>query len=178
MKLPVKILTSIILIINTVLFISCEDTKKNNEVLEMINEDINNKANTQFITDIADLNLKIVGITELTNRNSLDSKTTILIDKIKKHHEGFNKKIKTIARNNLIIIPDTLYESSLIIDSANTDKNYEYLVTLEKLMKAEIEEYELIIENTNNPEIESLAENAIQHINYSLNEIDNVLNNY
>ena len=82
----------------TLLLFSCKkEDKTDNAVLELINEDIHNKVNTQFLTDITSLNLKIVGITELTNDSLLDSKTKFLIQNIKANHINMNKKIKKIA---------------------------------------------------------------------------------
>ncbi|BCY29577.1 hypothetical protein [Flavobacterium okayamense] len=163
------------------LFISCKkEDKKNNVILEIINEDINNKVNTQFLNDITSLNLKIVGITQLTNDSLLDQKTKKIIADIKINHIKMNKRIKSIAKKNLIIIPDTTYEEGLINinDSLAKNRNYVYLVALEKLIKEEVEEYELIKENTNNVEIEKLASNSIEELNSSLSEIDFALNNY
>lgn len=163
----------------TLLLFSCKkEDKTDNAVLELINEDIHNKVNTQFLTDITSLNLKIVGITELTNDSLLDSKTKFLIQNIKANHINMNKKIKKIAKKNLIIIPDTIYEETIISDTLNKNRNYVYLEALEKLMKEEVEEYELIKENTNNIEIENLATYAIQQLNLTLNEIDSALTNY
>lgn len=149
-----------------------------NVVLEIINEDINNKVNTQFLTDITSLNLKIVGITQLTNDSLLDSETKVLIKSIKAHHINMNKKIKKIAKNNLIIIPDTIYEETVINDTLTQNRNYVYLETLEKLIKEEVKEYELIKDNTNNIEINNLAIDVIEQLNQSLKEIENALNNY
>ena len=160
------------------LFSCKKEDKTDNAVLELINEDIHNKVNTQFLTDITSLNLKIVGITELTNDSLLDSKTKFLIQNIKANHINMNKKIKKIAKKNLIIIPDTIYEETIISDTLNKNRNYVYLEALEKLMKEEVEEYELIKENTNNIEIENLATYAIQQLNLTLNEIDSALTNY
>ncbi len=161
------------------LFISCKkEDKNNNVILEIINEDINNKVNTQFLNDITSLNLKIVGITQLTNDSLLDQKTKKIITDIKINHIKMNKRIKSIAKKNLIIIPDTIFEESFINDSLAKNINYVYLVALEKLIKEEVEEYELIKENTNNIEIENLASNSIEELNSSLSEIDFALNNY
>lgn len=169
----------VILSLPTLLLISCKkEDKMDNVVLEIINEDIHNRVNTQFLTDITSLNLKIVGITKLTNDSLLDYKTKSLIKDITINHVNMNKKIKKIAKKNLIIIPDTVYEDTKINDTLNSNRNYKYLEVLEKLMKEEVKEYELIKENTNNVEIKKLASNGIQEINKSLTELNNALNNY
>lgn len=174
-----KIITLFNLLLIALLLQSCDkEDKKENVVLEMISEDINNKVNTQFLIDVASLNLKVVSIAQLANDSLIDSKTRKVVNNIETHHVNMNKRIKKIARKNLIIIPDTLYEETIKVDSLAKNRSYVYLVALEKLMKEEVEEFKLIKENTNNVEIEDLAKDAIEKINVTLTEIDYVLNNY
>lgn len=174
-----KIITLFTLFLITSTQQSCnKEDKKNNVVLEMISEDINNKVNTQFLTDVASLNLKVVRVAQLVNNSLTDIKIKNTVFNIKENHVSMNKKIKEIAKKNLIIIPDTIYEESVKVDSLSKNRNYIYLVELEKLMKEEIQEFKLIKENTNNVEIEELATEAIEDINNTLTEIDYILNNY
>lgn len=168
-----------LIVLSALLFIlvSCKkEDKENNDLLKIISKDINEKVNTQFLTDVATLNLKVMVLTNQAKQKELNTSTFRIIEAIEDHHEDANKKIKKIAKKNLIIIPDTIYTYKNEIDSLNTNRDYEYLVELEELLKEEIQEYTKIKDNTNDTEIKTLANESIINLNSKLSEINSVLN--
>lgn len=176
MKIKVSIFVLFLLVGSTT---ACKkEDKETNRILEIINDDINNKINTQFLIAVSTINLKIIKVIQLAKENDLDYSTQKMIHTIEKKHLDLNSKIKQIASKNLIIIPDTIYDYSTDLDTLNNNRNYVYLVEIEKLMQQEKEEYKLIKENTQNTEIKNLAHEAIYEIDNKLVEIDSVLNKY
>ncbi|MEZ4787021.1 MAG: hypothetical protein R2790_03860 [Flavobacterium haoranii] len=177
MKTFKHISRSLIISIGIVMFFNAckKNSKTENPILEVISEDINNKVNTQFLTDVTNLNLKVVNVTKLAKTNELELPTKSIIKDIESDHLEMNKKLKKIARENLIIIPDTIYDYNEQIDTLNSNRGYVYLVELEKLLQQEITEFELIQENTKSKEIESLAFESIKDLKEKLTDINEFL---
>lgn len=160
--------------------VSCKREEKdemNNPLINMINEDIHNKVDSQFLNDVTVAGLKILNVTQYAKEKELSLKTRNIISEIEAKHVHLNKRIKKIAKKNLIILPDTIQETEGIVEHNEVDiREYVYLVELEKLMKKEVEEFSRVKKNTENEELKQLAENAITELNFKLNQINSELN--
>lgn len=173
-----KRLQLLILILFTVqlTILSCKNLDKENEIIENVSEEIDDKANSQFLTDVADLNLKVLVLTKTAFEYNLNDNTEKIIKEIENHHEADNKKIKAIAKKNLIIIPDTIYNTNSVINNSEITKDYEILLELEELLKNEINQFTKVEKYTQNEEIKKFAQESITKINSNIENINSVLN--
>lgn len=160
--------------------VSCKREEKdemNNPLINMINEDIHNKVDSQFLNDVTVAGLKILNVTQYAKEKELSLKTRNIISEIETKHVHLNKRIKKIAKKNLIILPDTIQETEGIVKQNEVEiRDYVYLVELEKLMKEEVKEFSKVKKKTENEELKQLAENAITELNFKLNQINSELN--
>ncbi len=147
-----------------------------NPIIQMINDDIHNKIDSQFLNDITISGLKILNITQYAKEKELDIKTQHIITEIEIKHVNLNKRIKKIAKKNLIILPDTIETETLAAQDTTENRDYVYLVELEKLMKEEITEFLKVKEKSQNEELKRLAIHAIGELNSKLHQIDSELN--
>ncbi|AWM12731.1 hypothetical protein NHF50_02200 [Flavobacterium sp. NRK F10] len=168
-----------LLAVTTGVLVSCKREEKNmdNPIIHMINEDIHNKVDSQFLNDITVSGLKILNVTQYAKEQELSLATQNIVSGIEAKHLNLNKRIKKIAKKNLIILPDTIQETEGITEQNETEtRDYVYLVALEKLIKEEVEEFTMVKKNTQNEELKQLAENAIGELNSKLNLINSELN--
>ena len=141
-----------------ILITSCE--KKNKEEKSIVNT----KIDAQVLIEIAESNLKVVAVTQKAMESEMENSTRIVFQKIENDHIELKNKIKKIAKDNFIIIPNTLYDTKplkVFISEANT---YLYLKKTTDLLLAELEYYKKIVISTQNAALKALATESITSI--------------
>lgn len=154
--------------------------KKNNEnhsILEQINGDIDNKIDSQILTDVVESNLKVIKISRTAQAKSVSDSTKNILKEIEQEHHKLNLSIKNIAKKNLIIIPDTLYDVDLPDTLINIgDHDYIYLSEVENSLKEEIKKLQTILKSSTNIDLKIFSVQALVVLKNNLKKVNQELN--
>lgn len=122
---------------------------------------IDTKISEPVLTQITESNLKIVAIAQKAQEGKMPNRTRTILEEIEKEHLQLKNKIRKIAKDNFIIIPNTLYDTRIIknfIDEINTNL---YLKKLENSLLMELDLYNEINITSQNSDLKTLTEEAI-----------------
>ncbi|MFL9832153.1 hypothetical protein ABS764_14975 [Flavobacterium sp. ST-87] len=115
----------------------------------------------QTLIEIAESNLKVVAITQKAQEYKMEKPTRLLFKKIETEHLELKKGIRKIAKDNFIIIPNTLYDTHTLKDFISEANVTSYLKKTNILLQNELEQYKKISKTTPNEQLEILAEETI-----------------
>ncbi|MBA0883178.1 hypothetical protein [Flavobacterium undicola] len=135
----------------------------------------NTKIDAQVLIEIAESNLKVVAITQKAREREMENSSSTVFQKIENDHIELKNKIKKIAKDNFIIIPNTLYDTKplkIFISEANT---YLYLKKTTDLLLAELEYYKNIVTTNQNIALKVLATESITNIQNNISVIQTEL---
>lgn len=141
------------------MMISCE--KKIKETNKVI---ITPKVSELVLTQIAEANLKVVAIAQKAKENKVENSTRIVLKDIENDHLKLKNEIRKIAKENFVIIPNTLYDTTTLKNFISEVSISQYLKKLENSLKNELELYQNIITTTQNNNLKELAKQAISSI--------------
>ena len=146
------------LIVFTICFMMLASCEKKNKMEKDIPE---MRIIPQTLIEIAESNLKVVAITQKAQENTMDYSTQFLLKKIEKEHIELKKEIRKIAKDNFIIIPNTLYDTNTLkslISEANINS---YIIRTNVLLQVELDQYKRISKTTPNDQLKILADKTI-----------------
>ncbi len=156
LRRKMKLLFFMLFSICSLIFTSCkekvEETKKvipNNRVSELV------------LTQIAETNLKIVAIAQKAQEGKIKNSTRIALQEIEKNHGQLKNNIRKIAKTNFIIIPNTLYDTSVLKNFISEISTKLYLEKIENSLHNELKQYQTISTTTQNIDLKNLAKTAI-----------------
>lgn len=156
LRRKMKLLFFMLFSICSLIFTSCkekvEETKKvipNNRVSELV------------LTQIAETNLKIVAIAQKAQEGKIKNSTRIALQEIEKSHGQLKNNIRKIAKTNFIIIPNTLYDTSVLKNFISEISTKLYLEKIENSLHNELKQYQTISTTTQNIDLKNLAKTAI-----------------
>lgn len=156
LRRKMKLLFFMLFSICSLIFTSCkekvEETKKvipNNRVSELV------------LTQIAETNLKIVAIAQKAQEGKIKNSTRIALQEIEKSHGQLKNNIRKIAKTNFIIIPNTLYDTSVLKNFISEISTKLYLEKIENSLHNELKQYQTISTTTQNVDLKNLAKTAI-----------------
>jgi len=145
-----------------------ETPQQHSETEETEKADVNSKISEQVLTQLAESNLKIVAIAQKAQEGKISKKTRITLESVEKNHSELKDKIREIAKDNFIIIPNTLYDTTIIknfIDEMNITL---YLKKLENSLNTELDLYQTTNTTTQNNDLKALIKDAIPVINKNI----------
>ena len=146
------------LIVFTICFMMLASCEKKNKMEKDIPE---MRIIPQTLIEIAESNLKVVAITQKAQENTMDYSTQFLLKKIETEHIELKKEIRKIAKDNFIIIPNTLYDTNTLkslISEANINS---YIIRTNVLLQVELDQYKRISKTTPNDQLKILADKTI-----------------
>jgi len=144
--------------ISCLIVTSCE--KKNKEE----NSIVNTKIEAQVLIEIAESNLKVVAITQKAQERKMANSCRTVFQKIESDHIIIKNKIKKIAKDNFIIIPNTLYDTKPLKSFISEANTYLYLKKTNDLLLGELEYYKKINKTTQNKALKTVAAESITNI--------------
>ena len=150
--------------------ISCEkETKKTNKETNKVI--INPKVSELMLTQIAEANLKVVAIAQKAKENKVKKNTRMVLKDIENDHLKLKNEIRKIAKENFVIIPNTLYDTTTLKKFISEVSISLYLKKLENSLHNELELYQSILTTTQNNNLKELAKQAISSIKTHINAI-------
>lgn len=152
------ILFFILFSISCLIVTSCE---KKNKVEKSVT---NTKIEAQVLIEIAESNLKIVAITQKAQERETENSSNTIFKQVENDHILLKNKIKKIAKDNFIIIPNTLYDTKPLKDFISEANTYLYLKKTADLLLAELEQYQKIASTTQNKALKTIASESIVSI--------------
>lgn len=152
---------------------SCEKKIKKTEQVEQLKQEVASKPDTieKVLTKIAESNLKIVAITQKTKEGKIKNSTKIVLDETENNHTQLKNKIRKIAKDNFIIIPNTLYDTTTLKNFISEVSTKMYLKKLENSLYTELELYNTIATSTKNNDLKQLAKETIPIIQKDISSI-------
>ncbi len=147
---------------------SCEQKNKESKEPQQAEQTeeiaVNTKVSEQVLTQIAESNLKIVAIAQKAQEGKMSKQTRTILEEIEKNHLQLKNKIRKIAKDNFIIIPNTLYDTSTIKNFIDEMSTKLYLKKLENSLLLELELYTSINATTQNKDLKTLTQAVIPNI--------------
>lgn len=159
MKMNIKIILYTLLLYISV--ISCNNknsntihnTSKNSEI------DFEPKINFKTVATLNETNKKILEIASIAFNNSSELKKSQLILKIKKDHQKIESDLQKISNQNLIIIPEPIFDLKLNeIFLKEENFNYYLISLLDKEIKNQIILLDSIENRTKDIEFKNFAD--------------------
>ncbi|WP_339837153.1 hypothetical protein [uncultured Flavobacterium sp.] len=99
-----------------ILFLSCKDKKEetySDGVFNKENVAVESEINFSSVAVLNENNKKIIDIASIAFNNSRELKESLVILKIKKDHQKIESELKKITNENLIIIPEPIFDLNL-----------------------------------------------------------------
>ncbi|MEO8253503.1 MAG: hypothetical protein ABI554_03875 [Flavobacterium sp.] len=162
---PLFLFSIVLLILTT----SCkEEIKKTEEVAT------HSEVSELLLTQIAESNLKVVAISEKAQEDQIEHATRIVLKQIENNHIQLKNKIRKIAKDNLIIIPNTLYDTTILkhfINELNIDL---YLQKIKRSLHIELNLYKSIAATNQNVALQKLASETIPAIQNNISSIEKI----
>ncbi len=124
----------------------------------------NTKIEAQVLIEIAESNLKIVAITQKAQEREAENSSDIVFKQVENDHLLLKNKIKKIAKDNFIIIPNTLYDTTPLKSFISEANTYLYLKKTADLLLSELEQYKTIATTTQNKALKTVAAESITSI--------------
>lgn len=152
------ILFFILFSISCLIAASCEKKIKEEKSIT------NTKIDAQVLIEIAESNLKVVAITQKAQEREMKNSSRTVFQKIESDHIELKNKIKKIAKENFIIIPNTLYDTKPLKNFINEANTYLYLKRTTDLLLVELKYYETIATTTHNNDLKAIATESITNI--------------
>lgn len=150
---------------------SCEKKTKENKENKKKEITTHFKVSELVLTQIAESNLKIVAIAQKAQEGKLQNSTRTVLEEVENDHIQLKNKIREIAKDNFIIIPNTLYDTTILksfISEANASM---YLKKIEKSLLIELKLYNTIATTAKNNDLKELAKKAISVIQKNITSI-------
>lgn len=130
--------------------------------------DSNNKISEQILTQFAETNLKIVAIAQKAQEGKISKRTRNTLEEVEKSHSQLKDKIRRIAKDNFIIIPNTLYDTTIIKNFIDEMTSSLYLKKLENSLNSELALYKTTDSNTQNKDLKVFIKEATPVINKNI----------
>ena len=145
-----------------------ETPQQNPKTEEIEKADVSTKISEQVLTQLAESNLKIVAIAQKAQEGKISKKTRITLGSVEKNHSELKDKIRKIAKDNFIIIPNTLYDTTIIKNFIDEMTITLYLKKLENSLNTELDLYQTTNRTTQNNDLKALIKDAIPVINKNI----------
>ncbi|GEC73073.1 hypothetical protein FFL01_26120 [Flavobacterium flevense] len=123
----------------------------------------------QTLIEIAESNLKVVAITQKAQESTMENSTQLLFKKIEFEHLELKKEIRKIAKDNFIIIPNTLYDTNTLKSFISEANIKLYLNRTSILLRVELDQYKRISKTTPNDQLKNLADKTIVKLEKNIN---------
>lgn len=154
----------------SVFVISCDKKSKEKEKETEIPK-TNTKVSEFVLTEIAESNLKIVAIAQKAQERKMPNSTQTVLQQIEKNHNQFKNTIRKIAKDNYIIIPNTLYDTTTLKSFISEVSTSMYLKKLHNSLLAELELYKKTATTSLNADLLALTKEAIPIIQQNIASI-------
>lgn len=158
------------------IIVCCEKKTEKTEKIEKIEqaEEINTNSDSieQVLTKIAESNLKIVAIAQKAQEGKIKNSIRTILKETENNHIQLKNKIRKIAKNNFIIIPNTLYDTSTLKNFISEVSAKMYLKKIENSLHTELELYNTIAKTIQNNDLKKLTKEAIQTIQKDISSIE------
>lgn len=152
------ILFFILIFTSCLIVTSCEKKIKEQKSIT------NTKIEAQVLIELAESNLKVVAVTQKAQERKMESNSRTVFEKIESDHIKLKNKIKKIAKDNFIIIPNTLYDTKPLKDFISETNTLMYLKRTAELLITELNYYKTIATTTKNNDLKTLATEGITNI--------------
>ena len=146
-----------------ILFLSCNDERRNfsSSLYNERNEEIEPSINFKSVALLNETNKKIIDIASIAFENSNELKESKIILKIKKDHEKIESELKKITEENLIIIPEPIFDLNLNQKFLKGINSSYYLISvLEKEINNQIKLLDSIEKISNDQEFRAFADKS------------------
>jgi len=150
---------------------SCEKKNKENKEAKIETPKTNTKVSEFVLTEIAESNLKIVAISQKARERKIPSSTQNVLLQIEENHTQFKNTIRKIAKDNYIIIPNTLYDTTTLKSFISEVSTSMYLKKLHNSLLAELELYKKTATTSLNNDLLDLTKVAIPIIQQNIASI-------
>ncbi|WP_339889234.1 hypothetical protein [uncultured Flavobacterium sp.] len=131
-----------ILALLIILFSSCNEKREktnSNGIYTEKDSELESKINFRTVAILNETNRKVLDIASIAFNNSKELKESQIILKIKKDHQKLEYDLKRITEENLIIIPEPIFELNLNQNFLKGINSSYYLISLlEKEIKYQI----------------------------------------
>lgn len=164
----------LLLIVFTICFMMLVSCEKKNKVEKDIPE---MRIIPQTLIEIAESNLKVVAITQKAQESKLENSTQLLFKKIESEHLELKKEIRKIAKDNFIIIPNTLYDTNTLKSFISEANIKSYLNRTTILLRVELDQYKRISKTTPSDQLKILADETILKLEENIESLENKKNN-
>jgi tRNA-binding EMAP/Myf-like protein len=163
----------------SLLFSSCTDSdKKESTFLNDIFSDneIESKINFKTVASLYETNKKNIVIASIAFNNSKELKESQIILKIKKDHQNFEFGLKKIANENLIIIPEPIFDLNLDQKNLKGISSSYYLISLlEKEINNQIVLLDSIKKNSKDTQFKAFADKSKKILIENNNSLEELL---
>ncbi|MEL1241660.1 hypothetical protein [Flavobacterium flavipallidum] len=132
---------------------------------------VSTKVSETLITQIAESNLKIVAIAQKAREGKIKKSTKIVLEQVEKDHSELKDNIKKIAKNNYIIIPNTLYDTTTLKSFISEVNISMYLKKLHVSLSNELNLYQNTTLTTTNEELKKFTKDALPVIKANIASI-------
>lgn len=166
LKLPSLKLLSYMCVLVIILFASCfkKDKSLSNINVHPLNQksiNIESKINFNSVAFLNETNKKIIDIASIAFNNSKKLNESQIILKIKKDHQKIQNDLKKITDENLIIIPEPIYDLNLNQNFLQGINSSYYLISLlEKEIKNQIQLFDTIEKTSKDIEFKNFADKS------------------
>jgi len=164
----------VLLIVFTICFMMLVSCEKKNKTEKDIPE---MRIIPQTLIEIAESNLKVVAITQKAQESKLENSTQLLFKKIESEHLELKKEIRKIAKDNFIIIPNTLYDTNTLKSFISEANIKSYLNRTTILLRVELDQYKRISKTTPSDQLKILADETILKLEENIESLENKKNN-
>ena len=164
----------LLLIVFTICFMMLVSCEKKNKTKKDIPE---MRIIPQTLIEIAESNLKVVAITQKAQESKLENSTQLLFKKIESEHLELKKEIRKIAKDNFIIIPNTLYDTNTLKSFISEANIKSYLNRTTILLHVELDQYKRISKTTPSDQLKILADETILKLEENIESLENKKNN-
>jgi hypothetical protein len=161
------------------LFSSCTDSDKEestyfNDIFS--DNKIESKINFKNVDRLNETNKKNIVLASIAFNNSHELKESQIILKIKKDHQNFESNLKRIANENLIIIPEPIFDLNLDQKTLKGISSSYYLISLlEKEINNQIVLLDSIKKNSKDKQFKAFADKSKKILIENNNSLEELL---
>lgn len=171
------ILISLLLCLTSLyLYLSIDKGNDSNTILKFESTKSHFAIDYKLLDSIDKSNQKTIELSSIMFDVMKDVKTLQLLVKIRKNHEKIKTNVNTLAKNNLIIIPQFSYHANLCTDSIKGKKGDLYLLkTLQKELDNQIRLFTKIENTTSNIDFKIVSTQANKSIQLNNSTLTNLI---
>ena len=176
-----KNITLILIIVGSVIIISCELEVTPNETIFYENNALKERVKTNIeeakvLSRLAIINKEAILITQLVNGRPIGTKAMLMSNTFETQQKDMERLLIDLAKKKLVLLPNKVDENDIMLLKEIKDENF--LIAYQKkiiaLLKSEIEEFNYLATITNDVDFKVLSDKTLKSLHTKLVEIKNI----